>query len=101
MSERETFISNLMREDIARIMYAFKPLLVGDNVPEPVVDKWIAVSAIKRRPACCESLKFKSVVEFCERAPRAPHLWAYKMAIHSSHSEYKTMARENGATGTS
>lgn len=43
MSEREVFTSNLMREDIARIMYSFKPLLVGDGNKEEDVDQWIAV----------------------------------------------------------
>ncbi|KAG8964297.1 hypothetical protein FRC05_003847 [Tulasnella sp. 425] len=49
MSEREVFVSNLMREDTARVLNAFKPLLLGDGIPEEVVDKWIAASAKELR----------------------------------------------------
>ncbi|KAG8955737.1 hypothetical protein FRC04_007728 [Tulasnella sp. 424] len=70
MSEREVFISNLMREDIARIMYAFKPLLVGDGTPEEVVDKWIAGSVKELRELLiCGHIKWRYSVAIRNTRP--------------------------------
>lgn len=44
MSEREQYISALMREDCIRILGNFKPLLLGDGQKEADVDQWVAVS---------------------------------------------------------
>ncbi|KAG8926612.1 hypothetical protein FRC00_002739 [Tulasnella sp. 408] len=42
MSEREQYISALMREDCIRILGNFKPLLLGDGKKEADVDQWVA-----------------------------------------------------------
>ncbi|KAG8964304.1 hypothetical protein FRC05_003854 [Tulasnella sp. 425] len=46
MSEREQYISALMREDCIRILGNFKPLLLGDGKKEAEVDQWVA-NAVK------------------------------------------------------
>ncbi|KAG8894147.1 hypothetical protein FRC00_009456, partial [Tulasnella sp. 408] len=42
MSEREQYISALMREDCIRILGNFKPLLLSDGKKEADVDQWVA-----------------------------------------------------------
>ncbi|KIO33932.1 hypothetical protein M407DRAFT_17199 [Tulasnella calospora MUT 4182] len=70
MSEREVFISNLMREDIARVMHAFRPLLVGDGVPEPEVDRWIANSVKELRELrICGHIKWRYTVAIRNTRP--------------------------------
>ncbi|KIO33938.1 hypothetical protein M407DRAFT_165847 [Tulasnella calospora MUT 4182] len=77
MSEREVFTSNLMREDIARIMYSFKPLLVGDGTKEEVVDKWIENSVKELRELrICGHIK-----------------WRYTVAIRTNRSWQERMER--------
>lgn len=44
MSQRETYIANLMREDCIRILRNQKPLLLVDGAEEIDVDLWIGVS---------------------------------------------------------
>ncbi|KIO33934.1 hypothetical protein M407DRAFT_17201 [Tulasnella calospora MUT 4182] len=70
MSEREVFISNLMREDVARLVYAFKPLLIGDGVPEPEVDKCIANTVKELRELLiCGYIKWRYTVAIRNTRP--------------------------------
>lgn len=70
MSEREVFTSNLMREDIARIMYSFKPLLVGDGNKEEDVDQWIANSVRELRELqICGHIKWRFTVAIRTNSP--------------------------------
>ncbi|KAG8957773.1 hypothetical protein FRC05_009610 [Tulasnella sp. 425] len=70
MSEREVFVSNLMREDTARIMHAFKPLLLGDGIPEEVVDKWVAGSVKELRELLiCGHVKWRYSVAIRNTRP--------------------------------
>ncbi|KAG8979154.1 hypothetical protein FRC05_009364 [Tulasnella sp. 425] len=75
MSEREVFTSNLMREDIARIMYSFKPLLVADGNKEEEVDQWIENSVRELRELrICGHIKWRYTV-----AIRTTRPWQQRM----------------------
>ncbi|KAG9017239.1 hypothetical protein FRB90_001257 [Tulasnella sp. 427] len=70
MSRREAFVSDLMREDIARIMHAFKPLLLGDGIKEEVVDSWIANSVKELRDlSICGHIKWRYTVAIRNTLP--------------------------------
>lgn len=84
MSEREAFISNLMREDIARIMYSFKPLLVGDGNKEEEVDQWIEVCR-SVLTFLCSGTYAPLAIELREGVKGASNMWPYQMAIYSGH----------------
>jgi len=49
MSEKDVFVSNLMREDIARVFPAFKRRLLGDGQEERFIDRMIEETAKELR----------------------------------------------------